>query len=200
MIPASIPRTGCLSTNAICWRGIWRASARRKRRPRNSRPSLPMTLATCRRTSNWPARMWVCIAIWTAPVSSKPRSRSTPTMSRRKNCWGHLVAVGNPERAAAEFHQLLTFAPQDYEAHFGLGLIAAHQGKTAEAAEHFTRRARRESPFRRGALPTGLDPGSAKAEERSSTGFSRPKAVQLQEDASGLSSARSGPFSHSQWT
>ncbi len=39
------------------------------------------------------------------------------------------LTVGDPERAAAEFHQLLTFAPQDYEAHFGLGLLAARRGQ-----------------------------------------------------------------------
>jgi arylsulfatase A-like enzyme len=47
------------------------------------------------------------------------------------------LAVGDPERAAAEFHRLLTFAPQDYEAHFGLGLLAARRGEGAEAAEDF---------------------------------------------------------------
>ncbi len=47
------------------------------------------------------------------------------------------LTVGDFGRAAAEFHQLLTFAPQDYEAHFGLGLIAARRGRSAEAAAHF---------------------------------------------------------------
>ena len=47
------------------------------------------------------------------------------------------LTVGDPERAAAEFHRLLTFAPQDYEAHFGLGLLAARRGQHSEAAEQF---------------------------------------------------------------
>jgi tetratricopeptide (TPR) repeat protein len=47
------------------------------------------------------------------------------------------LAVGDLERAAAEFHQLLTFAPQDYEAHFGLGLLASRRHQASEAAGHF---------------------------------------------------------------
>ncbi|MGD0695615.1 MAG: sulfatase-like hydrolase/transferase [Terriglobia bacterium] len=56
------------------------------------------------------------------------------------------LAVGDSGRAAAEFHQLLTFAPQDYEAHFGLGLLAARRGQATEAAEHF-RTALAANPF-----------------------------------------------------
>ena len=47
------------------------------------------------------------------------------------------LTVGNPGRAMAAFQQLLTDAPQNYEGHFGLGLIAEHRKQIGEAAQHF---------------------------------------------------------------
>ena len=108
------------------------------RRRRNSRPSLPTTLATCPRTSIWPARDVGLHRYLDGANQAPGRAGARSAQCRGGRTAGrHLADRGNSGRAAAEFHQLLTFAPQDYEAHFGLGLIAAHQGRTAEAAEHF---------------------------------------------------------------
>ena len=74
--------------------------------------------------------MWGCIAISTARIKLKAALALDPHNVEAEELLGDIwLAVGDLERAAAEFHQLLTFAPQDYEAHFGLGLIAARRGQ-----------------------------------------------------------------------